>query len=78
MTDYDKLTLELFGQMVRSLLKRVYPSVKIIEHLNLFIGLGSEVNEMDFMVEKSEAQSESALERTIEELEPVVRSFNCL
>ena len=33
---------------------------------------------MDFMVEKSEARKEKALEMTIEELELSVRSFNCL
>ena len=33
---------------------------------------------MDFMVEKSEALNEKALEMTIEELELSVRSFNCL
>ncbi|WP_455012199.1 DNA-directed RNA polymerase subunit alpha [Mogibacterium timidum] len=78
-TDYDKLTLELWtdGSIIPE--EGVSIGAKImLEHLNLFIGLGSEVNEMDFMVEKSEARKEKALEMTIEELELSVRSFNCL
>lgn len=78
-TDYDKLTLELWNDGSITPEEGVSIGAKImLEHLNLFIGLGSEVNEMDFMVEKSEARKEKALEMTIEELELSVRSFNCL
>ena len=78
-TDYDKLTLELWTDGSITPEAGVSIGAKImLEHLNLFIGLGSEVNEMDFMVEKSEARKEKALEMTIEELELSVRSFNCL
>ena len=78
-TDYDKLTLELWTDGSITPEEGVSIGAKImLEHLNLFIGLGSEVNEMDFMVEKSEARKEKALEMTIEELELSVRSFNCL
>lgn len=48
------------------------------EHLNLFIGLGSDVDEMEFMIEKDEDRKVKALEMTIEDLELSVRSFNCL
>ena len=52
---------------------------KIIqEHLDLFIGLGSEVSDMKFMIEKDEDRKEKALVMAIEELELSVRSFNCL
>lgn len=78
-TDYDKLTLELWTDGSITPEEGVSIGAKImLEHLNMFIGLGSEVNEMDFMVEKSEARKEKALEMTIEELELSVRSFNCL
>lgn len=78
-TDYDKLTLELWTDGSITPEEGVSIGAKImLEHLNLFIGLGSEVNEMDFMVEKSEARKEKALEMTIEKLELSVRSFNCL
>lgn len=78
-TDYDKLTLELWTDGSITPEEGVSIGAKImLEHLNLFIGLGSEVNEMDFMVEKSEVRKEKALEMTIEELELSVRSFNCL
>ena len=78
-TDYDKLTLELWTDGSITPEEGVSIGAKImLEHLNLFIGLGSEVNEMDFMVEKREARKEKALEMTIEELELSVRSFNCL
>ena len=50
----------------------------MLEHLNLFIGLGSDVKGMEFMIEKDEDRKEKALEMTIEELELSVRSFNCL
>lgn len=44
----------------------------------MFIGLGSDVDEMEFMIEKDEDRKVKALEMTIEDLELSVRSFNCL
>lgn len=78
-TDYDKLILELWTDGSITPEEGVSIGAKImLEHLNLFIGLGSDLNEMEFMIEKDEDRKEKALEMTIEELELSVRSFNCL
>lgn len=78
-TDYDKLILELWTDGSITPEEGVSIGAKImLEHLNLFIGLGSDVDEMKFMIEKDEDRKEKVLEMTIEELELSVRSFNCL
>lgn len=78
-TDFDKLTLELWTDGSITPEEGVSIGAKIMqEHLNLFIGLGSDVDEMEFMIEKDEDRKVKALEMTIEDLELSVRSFNCL
>ena len=78
-TDFDKLTLELWTDGSITPGEGVSIGAKIMqEHLNLFIGLGSDVDEMEFMIEKDEDRKVKALEMTIEDLELSVRSFNCL
>lgn len=78
-TDFDKLTLELWTDGSITPEEGVSIGAKIMqEHLNLFIGLGSDVDEMEFMIEKDEDHKVKALEMTIEDLELSVRSFNCL
>ncbi len=78
-TDFDKLTLELWTDGSITPEEGVSIGAKIMqEHLNLFIGLGSDVGEMEFMIEKDEDRKVKALEMTIEDLELSVRSFNCL
>ena len=77
--DFDKLTLELWTDGSITPEEGVSIGAKIMqEHLNLFIGLGSDVDEMEFMIEKDEDRKVKALEMTIEDLELSVRSFNCL
>ena len=78
-TDFDKLTLELWTDGSITPEEGVSIGAKIMqEHLNLFIGPGSDVDEMEFMIEKDEDRKVKALEMTIEDLELSVRSFNCL
>lgn len=78
-TDFDKLTLEFWTDGSITPEEGVSIGAKIMqEHLNLFIGLGSDVDEMEFMIEKDEDRKVKALEMTIEDLELSVRSFNCL
>ena len=48
------------------------------EHLNLFINLAEDTNNFEIMVEKEEDQTEMNLEKSIDELELSVRSYNCL
>lgn len=78
-TDFDKLTLELWTDGSITPEEGISIGAEIMqEHLNLFIGLGSDVDEMEFMIEKDEDRKVKALEMTIEDLELSVRSFNCL
>ncbi len=78
-TDFDKLILELWTDGSISPMEGVSIGAKIMhEHLNLFIGLSDSAGDMEFMVEKETAKKEKALEKSVEELELSVRSFNCL
>ena len=78
-TDFDRLVLEIWTDGSIAPEEGVSIGAKIIqEHLELFIGLGAEVSDMKFMIEKDEDRKEKALVMAIEELELSVRSFNCL
>lgn len=78
-TDYDKLTLEVWTNGVISAKESISLGAKIIsEHLNLFIDLSDDARNTEIMVEKEETRKEKVLEMTIEELDLSVRSFNCL
>ena len=80
-TDYDKLTLEIWTDGSIAPVESVAMGARIMrEHLNLFINLYDNAEEIDdIMVEKSEDQKARTLEKMpIEELELSVRSFNCL
>ena len=78
-TDYDRLNLEIWTDGSITPEEGVSIGAKIIqEHLDLFMGMNEEVNDMKFMIEKEEDRKEKALVMAIEELELSVRSFNCL
>ena len=78
-TDFDKLTLEVWTNGTISAEDAVSLAAKIItEHLNLFVNLSAEGAGADIMVEKGDSGKEKVLEMTIEELDLSVRSFNCL
>ena len=78
-TDYDKLTLEIFADGTIAPEEALSLSAKILnDHMNLFIDLTEEIRDTDIMVEKEENQKDKVLELTIEELDLSVRSFNCL
>ena len=80
-TDYDKLTLEVWTDGSLTPVECVARGASIMrEHLNLFIGLCDNADNIsDIMVEKGEDQKERKLEKMlIEDLELSVRSFNCL
>ena len=78
-TDYDKLTLEVWTNGTISAKEAVSLGAKILnEHLSLFGDLSDEAFETEIMVEKSKNGKEKILEMTIEELDLSVRSFNCL
>ena len=78
-TDYDKLTLEVWTNGVINAQEAVSLAAKVLtDHLNLFVDLSDKGKSTEIMVEKDEGGKEKVLEMTIEELDLSVRSFNCL
>jgi DNA-directed RNA polymerase subunit alpha len=78
-TDYDKLTLEVWTDGSIAPDEAVSSAAKIInEHLKLFMGLTEKVSDEVMMVEKEEEKKDKILDMTIEELDLSVRSYNCL
>ena len=78
-TDYDKLTVEVWTDGTISAKDAVSFAAKILtEHLNLFVELSDEVSKTEIMKEKDDSENGKVLETTIEELDLSVRSFNCL
>lgn len=78
-TDYDKLSLEVWTDGTITVKEAVSLAAKILnEHLNLFVDLSEEAVNAEIMVEKDDKGNEKVLEMTIEELDLSVRSFNCL
>ena len=79
MTDYDKLTLEVWTDQTISARDAVSLGAKILsDHLSLFTALSETVASKPTMSEKPETHRDKVLELTIEELDLSVRSFNCL
>ena len=79
MTDYDKLTLEVWTDSTISARDAVSLGAKILsDHLSLFTDLSETVASKPTMAEKPETHRDKVLEMTIEELDLSVRSFNCL
>ncbi|WP_461613792.1 DNA-directed RNA polymerase subunit alpha [Clostridium sp. Marseille-QA1073] len=78
-TDYDKLTIEIWTNGTIRPDEAIGLSAKIlIEHFKLFMTLTDHADNVEIMVEKEEDKKEKVLEMTIEELDLSVRSFNCL
>lgn len=78
-TDYDKLTLEVWTNGSIAAKDAVALAAKILnEHLSLFIDLSAEAGSTEIMIEKAEDNKTQVLEMTVEELDLSVRSFNCL
>lgn len=78
-TDYDRLSLEVWTKGVVTAEEAVSLAAKIlIEHFNLFVGLSELAEKANIMFEKQEPVSVSNLNMTIDDLELSVRSYNCL
>ena len=78
-TDYDKLTLEVFTNGT------IYPddavslAAKVLsEHLKLFINLSDKGRQAAVLKNETESQTKSSSSLSIDELELSVRSYNCL
>ena len=79
MTDFDKLTIEVWTDGTISARDAVSLGAKILcDHFTLFTDLSETVGSKSTVVEKTENQRDKVLELTIEELDLSVRSFNCL
>ena len=77
-TDFDRLTLEVWTNGVISAKEAVALAAKVlIDHLNLFVEL-DDMGKKDILVDSRGDSKEKTLELTIEELDLSVRSFNCL
>ena len=78
-TDYDKLTLDVFTNGTLEPDEAVSLAAKVLsEHLNLFIDLSENARTAEVMIEKEDNAKEKVLEMNIDELELSVRSYNCL
>ena len=79
MTDYDKLTLEVWTDNTISARDAVSLGAKILsDHLSLFTNLSDTVGASTTVVEKTLDRPDAKLSMTIDELDLSVRSFNCL
>ena len=77
-TDYDKLTLEIWTNGSVQPDEAVSLAAKILtEHLSLFVSLTDQVMPIAF-TDQEDDKKEKVLEMTIEELDLSVRAYNCL
>ena len=77
-TDYDKLTLEVWTDGSVQPDEAISLAAKILtEHLTLFVGLTVQVTTIAF-TDQEDDKKEKVLEMTIEELDLSVRAYNCL
>ena len=77
-TDYDKLTLEVWTDGSVQPDEAISLAAKILtEHLTLFVGLTEQVTTIAF-TDQEDDKKEKVLEMTIEELDLSVRAYNCL
>ena len=78
-SNFDKLTIEVTTNGSIDPEESISLSAKILEkHLDLFINLNEEIDDVDIMVEQEEEEKDKILETTIEELDLSVRPSNCL
>ncbi len=77
--DYDKLTLDVWTNGSLTPTEAISLAAKILnEHLMMFVNLTEEAMATQVMVEREETHQEKVLDKTIEELDLSVRSYNCL
>ena len=78
-SNLDKLTLEVTTDGSITPEDSISLAARVLEeHLDLFLNLNEEINEVDIMIEKEEEEKNEILDTTIEELDLSVRSSNCL
>ena len=78
-TDYDKLTIEVWTNGILSPDEAVSISAKILsDYLKFFIELSDNAKNTEIVIEPGESKHDKVLEMTIEELDLSVRAYNCL
>ena len=78
-TDYDKLTLDVYTNGTLEPDEAVSLAAKVLsEHLSLFIDLSERGIQADVMAEKPNDPKGKVMDMNIDELELSVRSYNCL
>ncbi|MBE7060793.1 MAG: DNA-directed RNA polymerase subunit alpha [Ruminococcaceae bacterium] len=78
-TDYDKLTIEVWTNGILTPDEAVSISAKILsDYLKFFIELSDNAKNTEIVIEPGESKHDKVLEMTIEELDLSVRAYNCL
>ena len=79
MTDYDKLTLEVWTNGAISPADSIGQASKLLkDHMAIFINFEEETESAEEPAERALGQLNEVLNRSVEELELSVRSYNCL
>src|SRR2546425_5749714 len=79
MTDYDKLTLEVWTNGAISPPDSIGQAAKLLkDHMAIFINFEEQVVSDEEPAERALGQMNEVLNRSVEELELSVRSYNCL
>src|SRR6266699_2918868 len=79
MTDYDKLTLEVWTNGAVSPQDSIGQASKLLkDHMTIFINFEELPESADEPAERAMSQMNEVLNRSVEELELSVRSYNCL
>jgi DNA-directed RNA polymerase subunit alpha len=79
MTDYDKLTLEVWTNGAVSPADSIGMAAKLLkDHMTIFVNFEETPESVEEPVERAAGQMNEVLNRSVEELELSVRSYNCL
>ena len=78
-TDYDKLTIEVWTNGAISPQDAIGQAARLFkEHMGVFINFEEEPEAVDLQATESRGKSHEILNRSVEEMELSVRSYNCL
>jgi DNA-directed RNA polymerase subunit alpha len=79
MTDYDKLTIEVYTNGAISPQDAIGQAAKLLkDHMSIFINFEELPEVVEEPGERAQSQMNEVLNRSVEELELSVRSYNCL
>ncbi|WP_031497899.1 DNA-directed RNA polymerase subunit alpha [Bryobacter aggregatus] len=79
MTDYDKLTLEVWTNGAVSPADSIGMAAKLLkDHMTIFVNFEETPDAVEEPIERAVGQMNEVLNRSVEELELSVRSYNCL